>query len=342
MPASAKRTLAKIMMIACPSFVCHRWQYRYDVLCWICEREQLLSLLDPASVKAERESYESGQQPEHDFTDADVETLCLLYANPSEAVKFWCLAYTMRVLCRWGHTVVGWLHGCFCHSTKEGRDQNQKEHGHACKWSGRRLIELASGAAAGFVAKLRALSIEHDSFARKKLAALRAMDAACADRVIEGFATSKKLLEARFVQLTSFVQEVPWCLVKLIRFLVVPPEEMPNVVSDSRCEAKKLLADFTSGKLFSIGDVGRQFLENSERNYKQALYRWSCGMDCHMNCDLFRELVSYASSLLVMQTLESRHHLVHVPWIFLCCNPVMHEIYIILILTPNVSLRSLR
>lgn len=46
MPEAAKATLSKILLHTCPVFLHHRWQYRFDVLSWVCEREQLLMLLD--------------------------------------------------------------------------------------------------------------------------------------------------------------------------------------------------------------------------------------------------------------------------------------------------------
>lgn len=311
MPEAAKATLSKILLHTCPVFLHHRWQYRFDVLSWVCEREQLLMLLDPGSVASSRTREGEDDRPDqNDFTDADVEAIKLLYSDPSSLATFWALAYSMLLLCRWGHDLVAWLHGCWCHPTKECRKENKKKTGKPCPWNGRRLIELSCGAAGGFVQALRVLAIERDKFAFEKLDVLRRQGHnSIADQIVQGFVTAKRMLEGRYVQLTSFLQEVPWNLVKLLRFMVCNGDDVPRAINESRADAAKLLSDFASGKLVNIGDVGMQFINKPE--FVQSLRRWAKGLDIHMNNNMFRELVGYGTSLLVMQRLEAKHHLVH-------------------------------
>ena len=95
----------------------------------------------------------------------------------------------------------------------------------------------------------------------------------------------------------------------MLGFLVSPPEKVQDAINQSRADAGAMLRDYAAGKLGEVGDVGRQFLEGPHRI---ALYRWSTGMDAHLQMSLFHDLLSYATSLLVMQRLEAKHHLVHV------------------------------
>ena len=194
MPLQAKRTLSKIMMHTCPTFVPHRWQYRFEVLSWLCEREQLLMMLDPASVQTSRHSSDD------DFTDMDVEALKLLYTDVEAATLFWTLAYTMKLLCRWGHKVVGWLHGCWCNPSMDKK--------HSCGWKGRRMIELACGGCGKLTHLLRQTALEHDRFASGKFMLLQQTNPATAQLVKNGFATAKQMLEGRFLQLSSFLQQL--------------------------------------------------------------------------------------------------------------------------------------
>lgn len=311
MPSSAKNALSKIMMITCPVFIHHRWQYRFEVLSWVCEREQLLSLLDPASVTSDREDGDEHITHDNDFTDNDVEALKLLYSSSESCTVFWTMAQVMLVLCRWGHRVTSWLHGCWCHPTEKSRQDLYRETHRPCKWNGRRLVELASGKAVHFIHNLKNLSIERDKFASEKLTKMRGMNDAVANQIVAGFVLAKKMLESRFLQLTSFMQEAPWNLVKLLRYLIVPEEEANSAMEQSRTEAAIFLADYKCGKLKSIGDVGKEFLE--KRECVGALSRWATKQDVHMGASLFKELVSYSTSLVVMQRLEAKHHLVHVP-----------------------------
>lgn len=132
------------------------------------------------------------------------------------------------------------------------------------------------------------------------------------DDIQEGFATAKRLLESRFIQYTSFLEQPPWSLVSLLEYLLPQPTgEMTSAVARSRKRALKILRAYDSNKLGNVGDVGAKFLQTTHRS---ALERWGRGIDHFMNQQLFRDLVSWASSLLVMQRLEAKHHLAHAAW----------------------------
>ena len=118
------------------------------------------------------------------------------------------------------------------------------------------------------------------------------------------------MIEGRFRQYTSFLSQTPWNLVSLLEYLLPCKNEL-GAVSRSRARAVKILEDFDAGRLGNVGDVGKSFL-GFRSKHRTSLERWGRGMDLYMNQQLFRELVGYATSLLVMQRLEAKHHLIHV------------------------------
>ena len=314
MPPAAKATLRKVILNTCPVFLKHRWEYRYDVLTWVCEREQLLRLLAPGDVEEcrGRDGQDQGDDNqdnrEQDFTDSDLKALQLLYSSPEQLSIFWALAFATLLLARWGHKVVKWLHSCHCHPTVQQQRECKRVTGKPCPWNGRRLIELSCGAFSTFVHELKSLAIERDQLAGARLSVLQRTNPDCARTILEGFATAKRLLEARFVQLTSFVTEMPWCLAKLLRFMIDPGDA--SAEQQSRADAGVLLTEYDSGRVAAIGDVGKQFLMESDN--RERIRRWARGQDAHMHPSLFRELISFGTSLLCMQRLEAKHHLVHV------------------------------
>ena len=114
-----KKSIGKMFETCCPSFVKHRWQYRYEVLTWVIHRAGFLTWLDPTSLSG-RGPEDSGD-PEYSFSDAEIKCLELLFNDKVVSGCFWALAHAMRLLCEWGRHLSGWMHGCHCHPTKEER-----------------------------------------------------------------------------------------------------------------------------------------------------------------------------------------------------------------------------
>ena len=139
-----------------------------------------------------------------------------------------------------------------------------------------------------------------------------------ADGVLEGFATAKRMLEGRFKQYTSFLSQSPWTLVALLGYLL-PSGDASAEIHKSRTLALKLLKDHDAGRLGNTGEIGQEFFKVRGR-HRIALERWGRGIDPYMNQQLFRELVAYSSSLLVMQRLEAKHHLIHVAILLSKCG----------------------
>ncbi len=114
-----KKSIAKMFESCCPTFVKHRWHYRYEVLIWVTRRSQFLMWLDPSSVGSRGAEDDALGDPEYTFSDAEVKCLDLLFNDKKVASCFWALAHAMRLLCAWGHWLSGWMHGCHCHPTTE-------------------------------------------------------------------------------------------------------------------------------------------------------------------------------------------------------------------------------
>ena len=314
-----KKSVAQMFSSACPTLVRHRWQYLHDVLLWVTNRRRFLMYLDPNVVSSRDDR--SAQVGDDAISEMEAAAFKLLYTDKHVSATFWAMCSVMLILCKWGHTVVGWLHGCWCHPTHDDRVEFRKANkGQNCKWSGRRLIELSCGRAGQFIAELQSLTIQGSSLAEEAMQLLVVVQAENADTsapkasdvISLGFETAKRLLESRFAQLTSFLQEPPWNLVSLLQFLIEPSSVRPRSVSRSRELAAILLRTYDEGKFGDVGDIGRRFFQTVHRS---ALKRWSNGQDVFMNLGLFRALLAYASALNVMQRLEAKHHLVQA-----CCR----------------------
>lgn len=162
--------------------------------------------------------------------------------------------------------------------------------------------------------------METDTVARKSLEKLRQLGRhSDVSRILEGFATAKNMLVARFTQYTAFLSKPPWSLVGLLGYLL-PGSNQKDAIVRSRALAGNMLHlyDSKSPQLGNVGDVGKKFFQE----HRAALTRWSKGLDHFMQQSLFRQLVGWSASLLVMKRLEAKHHLVHAPW--LCCVKVRY------------------
>ena len=127
---------------------------------------------------------------------------------------------------------------------------------------------------------------------------------------LEFWKGAKNMLVARFAQYTAFLSKPPWSLVGLLGYLL-PGADQNDAIAQSRALAGNMLYlyDSKSPKLGNVGDVGEKFF----LEHRTALTRWARGLDHFMQQHLFRQLVGWSTSLLVMKRLEAKHHLVHAP-----------------------------
>lgn len=117
--SARKKSIAKMFESSCPTFVKHRWEYRYEVLTWMTHRSAFLMWLDPSTIESSAGADDNFGDPDYSFSDAELRCLNLLFTDKIVTSCFWALAHAMLALCSWGHKFSVWMHGCWCHSTAE-------------------------------------------------------------------------------------------------------------------------------------------------------------------------------------------------------------------------------
>ena len=213
-------------------------------------------------------------------------------------LKFWATCLTVQCLSEWGVSTSIWFHSCSCkHSEKKDRD--------TCRLKGRRSVELACGAWKGFIADLKSLTLS-----RRALDALEALQALgqesrdYAHWLTTCFTDCKADMEFRSVQAWSFWDTMPFSILEMAQHFV----SETTGEDQSRRRARELMSDFDrSEHKTSMGYVSWYFF-GDELN-RSHMVRWIHGQQLHVQ--LQQLLQGYACSLVVMQRLESRHHLVN-------------------------------
>ncbi|CAE7303624.1 PREP1, partial [Symbiodinium pilosum] len=123
-------------------------------------------------------------------------------------------------------------------------------------------------------------------------------------RLVEaGFELAKKKVYLRFQQGSSFYSTYPWNICKLLAYVMQPAgPARTGAIADSRRFARELLGSNLPSNTFAD-----KFFNGT---FKEQMEEWAGGAG-PMPTALFRELLSYSLSLVAMQRLESRHHLVN-------------------------------
>ena len=170
------------------------------------------------------------------------------------------------------------------------------------------MIEFASGACSKFLMELRDLSIRSSFKATKALHRLQKLDPRAAQQVLNSFEASKAAMMLRFQQGTSFYEKFPWCLPKLLCYIVCLPDARSDALRQSRGLANHLVNMHQAGTLERGTFADKIFLQP---HLVEALQQWASGQDATMNADLFKKVLEYGVCLVPMQRLEARHHLVH-------------------------------
>eukprot|EP00439_Symbiodinium_sp_Y106_P038759 s4665_g4.t1 len=181
-----------------------------------------------------------------------------------------------------------------------------------CRLAGRRLIELSCGKACVFLDELEAMKLEASSQAAVSLRHLQTFGEEAsrfAERVKAGFSTAQRKIMLRFEQGSSYYSKFPWNIVKLLGYTVAPKHQRQAEARNSRVFAAELCSLFDAGELQFAGTFAARFFTGP---LFVALRAWACvGNEDDMDTRLFRELFAYGVSLVVMQRLEGRHHLVN-------------------------------
>ncbi len=289
--ADEKDEMMDLFNTLCPQWVEHRWQYQLDVFTWQLKRRsaiiRLWALIPAFSTPEDRAKHESS------FTDKEKAAIDRITSGDAACADYWMKVYCLEGLCRWGGYVRGWLHGCFCHQTQlmEGRQIECCHKGrNASLWAGSKQEESRLQIASMPVPK-EALEIlvDHPEL----------------QGVISEFVGARNSIAHRFQLFFGFWHKLPWAIVKLYEAEI-----------DPRAEVKARVV-VTAGLLVQLwrdrgttwyGEVGARFLDPQHPTGIQ-IHILALSKRYVMSPTLAAELHVYASSLLVMQGLESRHHL---------------------------------
>lgn len=295
-PAQFQRALQGMFSSTCPTFCQTRWHLGFDVMHWISKREAVIDYLHVQAGSGE------------DITPAEAAAVKLLSDSVEERLKFWGTFWLYFVLQAWGFAVHCFMHKCSCpHHQNTGEKLKEP-----CKLNGRRMIELACGKCAEFLQSLRRLTPESNAKAVSALQALRsAGHPEVADSLLHHFVKAKAAMMLRFEQGTSYYQKFPWCMPRLLNYLLVSAdddERRASAIRRSREFALELLQMRENGALEQNTFAEKFF---SDVRLLKSLQEWGSDHASVMDNALFKELLAYGLSLNAMQRLESRHHLVH-------------------------------
>lgn len=294
-PAYSKKALGSMFDRTCPTYCKTRWHFAFEVLHWLSSREQLLQYLEPGAVSAI-----------DDISSSEVDALKELYQGDAQQ-KFWSLFWAFYILQKWGFSVHTYTHACPCPEhqdlTKEDRKRILKS---PCALNGRRMINLACGACSAFHDDLKVLRLQDHPRAFSALTSLGHIDPEGARQVEHSFSSAKSAMMLRFSQGTSCYEQFPWNICRLLSFLLVSGQDRHTAIQQSRDFARELIQLYRDNKLQRNTFASIIF----EGRLRRALIEWSTGTEI-MCKNLFHELLSYSMALVVMQRLESRHHLVN-------------------------------
>ena len=147
------------------------------------------------------------------------------------------------------------------------------------------------------------------SHATSALEKLRLLDAAMAEQIKCGFVTAKHKILLRFEQGAAYYAKFPWNIVKLLGYIVAPGgQARERAIQESKAFAAELCGIFDSGQL-PTNTFAQKFFQEP---LLLSLRAWADDSNNRvMHEKLFSEVLSYGLSLVSMQRLEGRHHLVN-------------------------------
>ena len=162
-----------------------------------------------------------------------------------------------------------------------------------------------------FAQDLLTLRLEASKGASQALTRLSEFDAAAVSEIKKSFEAAKQKVALRFRQASSYFCEFPWTLTKVLASFCKPLSQKPdpNRFCKSKAWARKMVDDFDQGLLKKAADFERFLCPT--HSLGKSMRRWAESSDTTMDKALFSELVAYATSLITMQRLESKHHLVN-------------------------------
>lgn len=261
-PGYAKRGLSSMFEKTCPTYCKNRWHFAFEVFHWISSRGSLLEYLGPESVNVG-----------DDITAAEVDALKQLSSNEHRH-RFWAIFWTFYSLQSWGFGVHTFAHACPCpHHQNLTREERKHVLKSPCKMNGRRMIDLACGKCSQMYSDLKKLRPQDHPKALQALKCLAEIEPESAQRIESSFLSAKSAMLLRFWQGTSFYDQYPWNLPKLLSFLLVPAEHRHGAILESQAFAGELIQSFSEGQL-QTGTFADKFF-HEQGPFKHALTTWS-------------------------------------------------------------------
>ena len=265
---------------------------RHDVLHWVIPRQEPIRALNTDQLG-----------PSHDLEADEIKFLTLVAGSglsadeQQKSDKFWAIAALICPLADWGHHVVNWLHACPCPKPCSSTSKSKAARSKQCPLKGRRAIQMACGQMADFIAQLNAVGINP-----RAQEFMRGLGADVRNTLLTEFNLAKSCMQLRMSQSFSFWEQRPWRFLRIAECLTV---EGGPALERSRQEARALLDNPSSPAAISVIEANFTMRGSSLRSDLEV-FAHGGSMGIHLR----RELLSYGTSLLVLQGLESRHHLV--------------------------------
>ena len=277
--------------LLCPAWVPHRWQYKYEIYTWLLQRRNTIQFLFPLLPDGTSTAQETS--PEHSFTDVEMQAILIVVEDTPESERYWLTLQLLQPLHDWGHRLSGFLHVCDCH-----HEQLLQGKFISCCHKGRRGSTFAGVERDRFRRELQNMTPAALTVARATTSALTSL--------LVAFVSSVSKVCHRFMLVFGFWDKLPWCIFKLYYAEVHQTAEAKALVVEW---CRQIVQQYEQRGSTSVGAVARRFLDPQHpsglRTYIDVLSR------CYvMPVELSDELLCYTSGLIVMQLLESRHHLV--------------------------------
>ena len=257
---------------------------RYHSLNWVMHRREAFQflLLD--------KGYADGSS---DISTSDWQMLMdVINPDSVESTKFWATSLLVQSLSNWGVSVSKTLHTCCCqhHSAKKELE--------TCNLKGRVGILLANGCWKGFLEDLKLVKMQPEA-----AILLQQLDDETSTSLITSFNSCKDQMILHGTQAWSFWDQMPHKLLSMAHHLILESKESED---EDRKKAARFLSEYDQcSAKSSLGMVAWHFFGHSA--HRQDLMDWCDGKS--LSPRLTQLFIGYGSSLVVMQRLEGRHHL---------------------------------
>jgi hypothetical protein len=234
------------------------------------------------------------------FTSEELTQMRVIGAVCVEACLWWVRVYLLFPIDLWGMSVSAWMHGCECHEALilSGKKID-------CNHKGRRAAPWAAFMKEKFRRELACMDASTEATALILENSLHPKF----QLLLGEFVTCRNSVVHRYILVFSYWDKLPWAVVKLYEAEVRPCKEARlRVVQTARQLSLQYDRNKASQSPVWYGNVADRFFSNE---HPSGLRRVIDKLEIRylMPFQLKSELQVYGTVLMVMQLLESRHHL---------------------------------